>query len=375
MKRFLITLHRWVGFPLGILFTLTVLSGIVTGFDDLLDMLKGYPASQVTLSDREMTLGIDILAQRHSGARQIALPNETQPVFTVIMRGERYVYASDLTLLHHEVSDRNGFFPFVLRLHRNYLLGRQETAGLSGAEWVAWVGLISLAISLLGIYLWWPHKRTFKLKRLVPTNNKASSYYFSHLTAGIVTVGFILRFAITGAGITYRAIAQSLLLPEPASQTSPAQPVYVSTGWKHAISTAKSVFPDGELVSVSMSAGRRTPPEYANAAQFRFHTNGDWFGLAGSVVYIDKINGAYLGHQAFADYPAGQQVYELLLPLHTGRGLTPLYLVIMLTAMSLTLVMVVAGITSFVRKKSKLEKQVSRALTSALPFIAKKSNP
>ena len=135
------------------------------------------------------------------------------------------------------------------------------------------------------------------------------------------------------------------------------------------------MFPDGELVSVSMSAGRRTPPEYANAAQFRFHTNGDWFGLAGSVVYIDKTNGAYLGHQAFADYPAGQQVYELLLPLHTGRGLTPLYLVIMLTAMSLTLVMVVAGITSFVRKKSKLEKQVSRALTSSLPFIAKKSNP
>jgi len=360
MKRFLITLHRWLGYTLGIIFAVTILTGILSGIDDLLDMLVVPNAPAVVISDREMGLALDTLTARHSDARQVLLPSENEPVFTVVLRGERYFYAaSDLSLLGHEQSSRDGFFSVMLRLHRNLLMGREGIAGLSGAEWVAWVGLISLALSLLGIYLWWPHKRTFKLKRLVPTNNKQSSYYFSHLTAGIVTVAFVVLFALTGAAITYRSVAQSLLLP--AQQESVvATPVYAAGGWGAAISTARQVFVDSELKSVSMSAGRRTPAHYAQAAQFRFHTPDDWFGLAGSTVYIHKQTGAYLGHQAFSDYPSGQQLYELILPLHTGRGLTPAYLIIMLAAMSLTFIMMVAGLTSFVRKKSKLEKKINQ---------------
>ena len=140
MKRFLITLHRWLGYPLGIIFAVTILTGILSGIDDLLDMLVVPNAPAVVISDREMGLALDTLTARHSDARQVLLPSENEPVFTVVLRGERYFYAaSDLSLLGHEQSSRDGFFSVMLRLHRNLLMGREGIAGLSGAEWVAWV--------------------------------------------------------------------------------------------------------------------------------------------------------------------------------------------------------------------------------------------
>lgn len=373
----LIKLHRWAGFPLGVLFIVTLVSGIVTGIDDFLDMQKSLDYEAASLSNSEVANAVAKLNQTHPSNRQILLPTVSVPAFVVSLRGEKFYYAPDsLKLLEHEVSQRDGFFSFMLRLHRNYLLGRTGAGGLSGAEIVAWVGLLSMLISLLGIYLWWPHRRTFKVRRLVPTNNKISSYYFSHLSAGVVTVAVVILFALTGAGITYRTIAQSLLLPDQTESHTETR-IYHAAGWLGAVNTAKSVFPNGDLISVSFGGGRRTPAQYADAAQFRFHTEGDWLGMAGSIVYIDASSGAYLGRQAFADYSAGRQLYELMLPLHTGRGITSVYLLSMLVMMSLCLVMVIAGVTSFVMKKSKLEKklkQVSIKLTeqAKMKFVSNK---
>ena len=52
MKRFLITLHRWLGYPLGIIFAVTILTGILSGIDDLLDMLVNHGPVK---ADRVMT--------------------------------------------------------------------------------------------------------------------------------------------------------------------------------------------------------------------------------------------------------------------------------------------------------------------------------
>lgn len=205
----LIKLHRWLGFPLGVFFIVTLLTGILTGLEDYLILIEDYDQEYTQLSNTEIAHAVSVLTTRHPSMRQLVIPKESVPYFKVRLRGESYTYAiEDLALIEHQISNRNGFWSFILRWHRNYNLGRTKHLGLSGSEWVAWVGLLAAFISLLGLYLWWPHKRTFKLKRLIPNNNKISSYYFSHLSSGVVTLAVILIFTLTGAAITYRSVAK-----------------------------------------------------------------------------------------------------------------------------------------------------------------------
>lgn len=365
MKKVIRKIHRWLGFPLGVLFFITLLSGILVGFDDYIGMLKHVELEHSELSDAELANAIAVLKERHDGIRQIIFPKEDMAVFTVTERGAKFYYdPNTLQLIEQESTRRSALFSFILSIHRHFLLGRTEYLGLSGAEWVAWCGLLAVVISLIGVYLWWPSKRTFKVKRLVPTKHKISDYYFSHLSGGIVTVVFIVLFSLTGAGITYRTIARDLLLEE-TREIQSFTPVYSRYGWQGAVSQAKEVFPDAELTSVRFG-GRRTPAQYEGAAQFRFNTSADWLGYSGSIVYIDTDNGAYLGHSAFADHSLGEKLYELILPLHIGLGLSPFYLLSMLIAMSLALIMVVGGVTSFVMKKSKYEKKIVAAVSKTV---------
>lgn len=357
VKSTLTKIHRWVGFPLGVLFFVTLLSGIFTGLDDYLEMNQTFGQQFVELSDAELANHIEVLYQQHPQSRSIKLPTIDSPVFKVSMRGEQFVYSQEyLELLEHEVRDRNGFFSFMLRLHRNFLLGRNDVLGLDGNEWVAWVGLFATAISLLGVYLWWPHRRTFKLERLVPKNTKISSYYFSHLTSGVVCTLFIVLFALTGAAITYRDIAKQLFLNDSAEVTQ-APIIHTGQSWPNAVKHKIKELEGATLVSIGR-ARSSDDPRTEDTMQFRYHTKEDWLGLAGSYVYVHSQTGAIQKVDNFGDLTLSEKLYRMIVPLHTGRGLTSFYLLSMLVVMTLSLIMVIAGITSFVRKKSKYEKKI-----------------
>ena len=357
MKTFLVTLHRWVGFPIGVLFIVTLGSGLITGIVDYISMDRDFGQHYQRLSHSELSSHLRVLHERHTGYRSIKVPRPSSPAFEVALRGEKYIYSAEaLTLLKHEVSAQNSFSSFVLGLHRNYLIGRQQIAGLAGKEWVAWVGLISLAISLLGIYLWWPHRRTFKVKRLVPTANKNSQYFFAHLSGGIVTVVFVLLFSLTGAAITYRSVAQSALKEDaPVMQEAPE---YMVTPWVDMLNLAEAHLEDPQLVSVGTVRTRGNNTAYAGALQLKYHTANDWLGFAGSSVYVDIGSGALLGHEDFGQLAFGEKLYRFIVPLHTGRNLPSVYLLVMIGIMTLALIMVLSGVISFVMKKSRREKKL-----------------
>ena len=182
MHKLITTLHRWIGFPLGVFFAVTLFTGLLTGFDDYLETEKTFGYEYTKITDSVLSAGLAALITQHPQARSIYFPSESSPLFRVVLRGETYWYDPfTLREVAHNVSDRDGFFPFVLRLHRNFLLGRTEYAGLSGAEWVAWCGLGAALISVLGIYMWWFQRRTFKFSRLVPASTKISALSLIHI--------------------------------------------------------------------------------------------------------------------------------------------------------------------------------------------------
>ena len=359
-------LHRWLGVPLGILFLVTLITGIAVGAADLLDELdrKGQTYRPTSIAEDARALGR--MTRDMPALFQAVLPTPRTPYYQARARGETRTYRiGDLEPIDHEVSAGNGgLYRTMLGLHRTFLLGRQDGAfGFSGADVVAWVSLLAAVLGLIGIWLWWPYRRSFRWKRSVPLGWTRSVMFRSHMTGGVVTVVAVVLLCVTGAAITYRGAAAAMLGASRISNTGMREaPYYLARDWTTWLDAATQEM-DGELTVVSFprrrgrGGGQVQAPflgfgavDPATAVQFRFVTAGDWLGMAGSRVYLDPRQSALIGAARFDDLPIGQRLYSLIVPLHAGRGVTPAYLVALLIGTLLVTVMTFSGIVSFALK-------------------------
>ena len=368
LKRLVTLLHRWVGLPLGVLFLVALVSGLIVGGADLFRAVDGKGQTYRETSVEEDARALELMAREMPQMFQALLPTPWTPYYQARARGEAKTYRiGDLEPIDHRASSGE-FYRLALGLHRTFLLGRQRGAiGVSGADAVAWVGLIATLLSLLGIWLWWGFRRSFRWRRTVPLRWTRSEMFRSHMTAGVVTVVIVVLLCVTGAAITYRGVARSAL---DASQLSDVgfreYPYYVASDWETWLTLARQRM-DGDLVVIGFprSRGGQGPGmdfdygviEPAAAVQFRFVTDSDWLGMAGSRVYIDPRQSALVGAARFGDLPLGQRLYSLIVPLHAGRGVTPTYLAVLLFFTALATVMTFSGVVSFLLKLLKRRKR------------------
>jgi uncharacterized iron-regulated membrane protein len=377
MKLWLQRLHRWTGLPLGVIFLVTLISGLVIGVEEWLHQLDDFGQEYQPQSIAQQAQAIEQLIAMHGQRGQITLPSPSTPYYQLARRDEHITYDMDLNLLDHDVTDRDGIMFWFLRLHANLLLGREGLAGLSGAEWVAWVGLIAMVISLLGLYLWWPLRKTFTVKDIVPHQQKRAHLFRSHMTSGVVVLLVIILLSLTGAALTYRTIARDVLAAERNPHTNlNASPVYLKRDWELWLMAAQAQMPQGELRTVDFPRSRNgvfqsSEPGEVNpdtAISVRFVTPDDWFDIAGSRVLIDAHQSALLGAQPFSSLPVGQQLYSLVLPLHTGHGTSSTYLFVLLIFTLISIPMVFSGLWSYIKRlqndakkrKRKREKAAAR---------------
>jgi hypothetical protein len=121
---------------------------------------------------------IEYFMSQHKEIRQIQVPSIDKPYYRVNGKRENWTYGIDFINNEEPIEciyqqkEKGGFFDIVLNLHRNLLLGKEGLFEIEGKYYVVWIGLISLLISLLGLWLWWPRKNTFKSKDILPRGNK-----------------------------------------------------------------------------------------------------------------------------------------------------------------------------------------------------------
>ena len=367
VKRICTQLHRWIGVPVGILFIVALVSGIVVGGADWLRVSdrKGQTYRQTSIAEDARAL--ERMTADLPALFQAVMPTPRTPFYQARVRGgeTRTYRIGDLGVVDRDVTPAGGgFYRLALGLHRTFLLGRQGGAfGISGAEYVAWVGLIASALGLVGVWLWWSYRRTFRWIEMVPAKWTRRRMFRSHMTGGLVALVPIVLLCVTGAAITYRGAARAVL---GASQTSDvgirAFPHYVARDWEAWLTTAREAI-EGDLAVVSFPRGRGAAgaegvpgaAEYgvvnpAGAVQFRFVTDSDWLGVAGSRVYVDPRQSALIGAARFGDLPLGQRLYSVIVAAHAGRGTAPGYLAALVIASVLATVMTFAGIVSYAFK-------------------------
>jgi len=385
MKTFLTSLHRLVGFPLGLLFVVTFGTGSLTAIDELIHRVEQvqfnteYQYRDTTIEEDARSL--EYIIEGKKGLRQLVLPTEDTPYYQVVARGERWVYPIDHLENERHISTNNeGFFRTVLQLHRNYLLGKECLFSIEGSNYVAWVGVISFLLSVLGLWLWWPKRRSFVIKDVVPQGRRRKHFYINHMTGGVVVLALIVLLSLTGASITYRSIAQGIFGVE-RDKAPTIEAVDLEPSWQAWLSAAYTNMPEGSTLEVirfprqprnnnqrkqAEGRGENTTEqknrnldkkESKNATpqilEFRFHTSGDWFGLTGSKVKIDKRASTLVDVSPFSTMTFTEKFYTLLVPLHTGHHLPAAYVVLLLMLSLLGTVMVFSGIASFIMKKRK----------------------
>src|SRR5690606_31282808 len=122
MRIFLSRLHRWLGFPLGLLFFIIFATGLLTAIDELLQRTQPPGVVYKTTTVEEQALALQRITEQHSAIRQIAMPTVASPYYQVSAADGRYRYAIDN--IDHKmpiVREYSDFFNTVLQLHRNYL--------------------------------------------------------------------------------------------------------------------------------------------------------------------------------------------------------------------------------------------------------------
>ena len=395
-------IHRWLGFPIGLIFLITFGTGFLTSIDELLSRtakLPQYSEPYQTPSLAQQAKAISHFETQHKDIRQIILPTPSKPYYEVAQRGESFFYhLSSLEEIGHVTKSREGFFQTVLQLHRNLLLGKEGFLGIKGAHYVAWVSLIALAISLLGIYIWWPLRRTFAWRDVLPQGTKRKNWYYSHMTAGIISAAVILMLALTGAAITYRDVAKTVLGVNDKEKSPTQHATTLDNNWHSWLSHAHQNWPNSQIAYIQFprsapAKGAANNKSKADAAKIKNNknpkqnTNGnksegkqnqktartkgnseaivtlrlltpqDWFGLPSSKVYINRKKSQVTGSDFFSELSFGEKLYSIIVPLHTGRNLSAIYVAVLMLLSIIGTVMVLSGVVSFLQKKRKWKTQ------------------
>ena len=361
MKSVIKKIHRWFGFPLGLLFIVTFGTGLLTAIDELL-----YQAEYAGFTYQETTLAQDAavltkITQGKKGIRHIVMPSENRPYYQLRLSDTTFTYSiRDLSQVVEKTHQRDGFFHITLQLHRNFLLGKEGFLGIKGAVYVAWVSLLALLISMIGLWLWWPVRRKFSIKKIIPTDRRHGTLYYAHINGGVIAFVFIVLMSLTGASITYRDISQALFGVDKHSgvRVEPV-PVVLDNTWYAWLSAVNQQLPSGKVTDIRYP--RKQPrvvkndkPQRTSDAMlmtFNVVDENSWLGLPNNKIVIDARNSTLVSSRLFSRLSLGEKCYALLKPLHTGRGLHYGYVLFLLFMSVLGTLMVLTGVVGFVVKK------------------------
>ena len=224
VRIWILRLHRWSTFALGVFFLILSVSGTILVFGDELDRLWSPRLFATTPGDigPDSALRAIQIAEPGRTVDWLWFPRPERPVyigqFGDGLEGRHYVHVDPGT---GRVLGRRGE-PAINRiraLHVNFW------ADLQGALAVGLVGIALLVMMASGLYLWWPGLRKMALGfRVRSKGGPVLVNYDLHNLMGVVTLPLLTLITLTGVGIifagTTRLVLHTLWLdrPEPVSR-------------------------------------------------------------------------------------------------------------------------------------------------------------
>lgn len=339
MRRTLSWVHRWLGGLVGL--GLAVLG--LTGAALLWKPWWAGVAQEARLPSDAETLAIIARAEA-LGAGYVTLPSAEFGVGQAgLGEGAGAYLAHDGTLLARWQSVWERPETFLFDLHHHLLLGE------TGEVMSGWLGLAAILFCVTGLILWWPTRRTFRLRALPPRFTRPA-VILHHRDIGAVLALPILLAAVTGALMVLKPLGQAVFAPlsgaaevtawqtkPPAPATSPAP------DWPAILAAARARFPDGEL---RMIVWPKTP---GDAVTIRMRRPSEWHPNGRTTLSLAGHGSVLMARDAPAA-PLAIRASNALYPLHSARlsgsaMALPLRIVMTLAGLGLALLGSLAVVT------------------------------
>ncbi|HEY9553340.1 PepSY-associated TM helix domain-containing protein [Allosphingosinicella sp.] len=330
---------RWVHATFGLFAALYLLMAAATG------TLLLFKPEILSLVHPELgTIPADTISQAQRLADRlepgsftsIKFPDETLRTFIVYLPDHRTALYDPISLAPLE--DRLGLvraMDWLFELH-HYLLAGETGKLISGAFGLAIAGLV-----LIGLYLWWPWRRGWRLSNARAKRPTHASHLAAHTTLGILMAPALFLAALSGGAIVFHEQATSLLTGA-FGKKDPTVDVPAARGSLAVLSHAR--FPKAEPRLYI------PPAEAGGTATLRLRQPEERHPNGRSTFSWDPASATATAATSEPESGAGNRLYNLLYPLHTGvlGGLT--LRVIYLVSAIIALFAAVHALRSWFRK-------------------------
>lgn len=277
--------------------------------------LAPLPADTVTQAQR-------LAATLEPGAyTAIRFPDETLRVFTVHHPDHTTSLYDPATLA--PVDDTFGLnraMDWLFELH-HYLLAGETGRIASGGFGLAMAGLV-----LLGLYLWWPWRRGWRLSNAHAKRPTRASHLAAHTTLGILMAPVLLVASVTGSAIVFSDQAKAILIGALGEKDPAVEP---APGTGTLASLAGRQFPDAAPRLLS------APKEEGGPVTLRFRQPEEAHPNGRTMMSWDPATARVTDASSEPESGAGNRAFNILYPIHIGTiGGLPLRVVYMLSAVA-----------------------------------------
>lgn len=342
--------HLYLGLVLAIPLLLLVLSGVGLVFTEAIWRLQypalGEPVPELDAADH----GTALEAIEMAFEPDVTLVKWPQPgvaAYQVWLADGSEAFVAPVT---HQVIDRWRWYerPMALLAETHIHL----LAGETGKTVAGYVGLATLILSVVGIVVWWPRRRGFRWKTLLPASLHPIHLLAFHRNLGLVSAPLAIAIIGAGVGVAFfqpaRVLLNGMFGDDTGAPLSQPPRVEIETETRAPMNSlvqqAESVFPDSSLVfyypeksdSGIITVRKRAPSE--------MHPNGLSF------VYLDASDAKILKTIDASEAQPGDRVANSLYPIHSGKwGGVPYKLVVILNGV-LVGSLLISGVTTYFRR-------------------------
>ena len=363
MKKWLLTIHLYVGLVAAFFLICISVSGAIIAFEPELNRAFHPDLTNVAATGQPLNWDVfraDVEAQS-PGWKLIRFYFPDQPDQSVYVRLRnatthkiRHVYADQYTgKVLGSTEDGSNWIIKVHDLHVNFLSGKV------GNQIVTWSTVGLLLLSITGIIVWWPRFTfRFHLKSPGPRLNRDL-----HMSVGFWSSLAMFAFALTGLGLHYQTGKLLDLLNKPTAAAS--MPGH-GTSIEGMMQTAREALPGAEIPRVLLPEKKGDPvflymrfPEDKTPAGRSFTT-------------IDPKTGAVLSVGSSRTAPLLQTaLVQWTREIHTGTILgTPTKIVAVCFALTLALLSVTGPLIWWIKQRAiwhgkKVHRQKLQAAATA----------
>ena len=286
---------------------------------------------------------------------QVKFPIEEQPFYTVKLSDGRVDYFHKLSLAVFEKPMSGPVTNFMTRIHKNLL-----NPWKIGHEIVIWTGLVAIFLTVTGLLIFIPSRRSFRKNRiLLPRELSFKDVRRTHLSSAVVFSGFIVFFGATAWVIGEPEAARQVLSSQEAVPIEVSETLVATIkagNLSETLEAVKTQLPGQKITVIEFSK------DIQNEAIYLHTKKADDFALHGNERFkIDLAEGKLLQLVSGDGKAFASNMLNNAYALHTGEGRSVFYKIMISILGVVVAIVSLMGLLSYILKwQMKISKVLLR---------------